>query len=230
MKPLIYVADDDITMLTITSQLLRDKGYDVISFTSGDDLFDAFKKKSCDLVVLDVVMSGTCGLETCKQIRESSHVPIIMLTSRDSVDDYVAGVRNLSDAYLTKPPSIPKLLAHVETLLVRHNVVKAQEDILQFGDITLNSRDLTVVCSSGDLKLTEIEFNFLKYLMAHKRPIPRTELLSEVWGYGDEVETRSTDDAAKRLRKKLSEAKSTVSLATVWGLGFRLEEQGSEEA
>jgi len=219
------VADDDMTLLMITTQLLSDQGYRVESFTSGDDLYEAFKKTNCDLVVLDVVMPGSCGFETCKKIRNLSNVPVIMLTARDSDDDYISGIKSLSDAYLTKPPSVPKFLAYIEALLIRHKAIKNEEDIVTFGDLVINSQTFTAHCNDGELKLTEIEFNFLKYLMKNNRTIPRTELLTEVWGYGNEVETRSTDDAAKRLRKKLSEAKSNVNLTTVWGLGFKLEEQ-----
>ena len=179
------------------------------AFETGDLLFDAFKKSPCDLVILDIMMPGNNGLIICTKLREISNVPIIMLTAKDTEDDYISGLALGSDDYFTKPFSPIKLTMRIKAMLRRVDMTKAPES---------KSEEILEM-----LNLTRTEYRLLAYMLENTgKAIPRQELLNTIWGYDSIVETRATDDTVKRLRRKLSEANSKITIETVWGFGFKL--------
>ena len=226
MSKLIYIADDEDNIRNLVKTFLINDGYNVKDFPSGDLLLDEFDKKEPDLVILDIMMPGTDGLEVCTKLRQKSIVPIIMLTARDSDIDYVTGITLGSDDYFTKPFSPMSLVRRVKAIFRRidfenNNRYYSQE--LKFGDITINQSNKTVVFNGNNIDLTPNEYNLLAYLFENKnRAVSRDELLNKIWGYDCDVETRAADDTLKRLRKKIS--KTNVLIETVWGFGFRLRE------
>jgi len=233
MKKLIYVADDEKNIRNLVKAFLDKEGYAVEVFENGDLLFDAFGKESCDLVILDIMMPGTNGLVICSKLREISSVPIIMLTAKDTEEDYIAGLSLGSDDYFTKPFSPVKLTMRVKAMLRRVDMYvqpeKISEDVT-YGDVTVYPGKLTAYVSGELLNLTKTEFNLLAYLMGHQgKGVSREELLTTIWGYDNIVESRATDDTVKRLRKKLDAANSDVSIDTVWGFGFKLGVKESEK-
>ena len=227
-QKLIYLADDEPHIKELFKSFLEKEDYDVQAFDNGDDLFKAFIKKQSDLVILDIMMPGTDGLTICTKIRQTSNVPIIIITARDSDADYVAGITLGSDDYFTKPVSPIQLVMRVRAIFRRIDMDKKAPSgqILNYSNVEINLAGKTFVNkdSGVEIQLTPNEFNLLVYLMENQnRAISRDELLDKIWGFSSDIETRVADDTVKRLRKKLAETNLIVD--TVWGFGFKLKEK-----
>ena len=234
MKKTIYIAEDEQNIRMLVESFLKKEGYNVSSFENGDELYEKFQKAPADLIILDIMMPGSSGFIICTKIREVSNVPIIMLTARDTDDDYISGISLGSDAYFTKPFSPVKLIMQVKAMLrrVEMDTQEASQALpsapieTRFLDITINHNKLTANCRDIKLKLTNTEFALLSFLFKHQeRAVTRKELLSQIWGYGTMVETRATDDTVKRLRRKLAAANSKVAINTIRGYGFTVGEK-----
>lgn len=226
---LIYVADDELNIRNLIKSFLENEGYIVEIFENGDLLYEAFSKKQADLVILDIMMPGSDGFAICSKIRQTSNVPVIMLTARDGESDYITGITLGSDDYFTKPFSPLKLIVKVKAIFRRIEMEKEQKQKIQisFGDIYLFPEQREVCIKDNHVSLTLTELNLLLFLIEeHPRAVHREELLNKIWGYESVVESRVTDDTVKRLRKKLTKSGSTVKIETVWGFGFKL---GMEE-
>lgn len=227
-QKLIYIADDDDNIRQVVKTFLSSDGYIVEDFPSGDLLLEQFRQKACDLVILDVMMPGSDGFTVCTEIRKLSTVPIIMLTARDSENDYAMGLGLGSDDYITKPFSAIALLMRVRAIFRRIDFEsqKHAPDVsyaVSVGKLTLDEDKRHILCEGKALALTPTEYEVLKYLMLHAdQAVSRDELLNTVWGFESVVETRATDDTVRRLRQKLGGC--GVNIAAVWGYGFRLEE------
>lgn len=228
---LIYIADDEENIRKLVKNFLASAEYDVKEFETGDLLYDEFMRNESDLVILDVMMPGSNGFEICTKLREKSIVPIIMLTARDTDEDYIKGITLGSDDYFTKPFSPMSLVMRVKAIFRRIELEKTQrvdseleekkELEIQFGDISIHLNNKMVFINETEMGITPYEYNMLVYLFEHKeKAVSRDEILNMVWGYNSDVETRAADDTVKRLRKKLAE--SNVVIETIWGFGFRL--------
>ena len=229
MSKLIYVAEDEANIRIPIKAFLEKEGYLVTAFENGDLLFDEFQKQTPDLVILDVMMPGSSGFIICTKIRAVSNIPIIMLTARGSDEDYTTGISLGSDDYLTKPFSPAKLVMRVKALFRRLEMETSVSKItptsnkIEYADISIDADNLTTYCKGVELKLTNTELKFLMHLIRNKdKAISRDELLTKIWEHEYAIETRVTDDTVKRLRKKLTNAKSDILIETVWGYGFRI--------
>jgi DNA-binding response OmpR family regulator len=225
VNKLIYVADDEKNIRNLVEAFLVKEGYDVKTFENGDALFDEFSKKECDLVILDVMMPGNSGFVICAKLRAISDVPIIMLTAKDTEEDYISGLSLGSDDYFTKPFSPVKLTMRVKAMLRRVDMYEQKTDTSKIvcEDIELFPDKLSAHIRGEALNLTKTEFSLLAYILENRdKAVSRQELLNAIWGYDNIVESRATDDTVKRLRRKLDEANSKVSIETVWGFGFKL--------
>ena len=228
MGKLIYIADDDVVTRRLVQAFLEKEGFQVEVFENGDLLYEAFVRQTCDLIVLDAIMPGSDGFMTGAKIRQLSNVPVIMLTGQESDADYIFGISIGFDAYLVKPFNPAKLIAHVRTLLLKAELNKSAQpvdalDVIMYADITIYPNKLAAYCNDKELKLTKMEFNLLAFMFENKeRVVSKEELLSKIWGLDSSIKTRVIDDTLKRLRPKLIEADSRVSIDTVWGVGFRL--------
>jgi len=227
---LIYIAEDEKNIRNLIESFLKKEGYEVSAFETGDELYEKFQQQPADLVILDVMMPGSSGFIICTKLRENSNVPIIMLTARDTDEDYISGISLGSDAYFTKPFSPIKLIMQVKAMLrrVQMNTSTAvietiDSDQIHYSDITIHPNRLTAFCDKEELKLTHTEFRVLSFLFENKeRAVSREELLTKIWGYDAMIETRATDDTVKRLRKKLTDINSCVLIETIRGYGFKL--------
>ena len=237
MSHSIYIADDERNIRDLIKSFLESDGYEVSAFETGDELKAAFDEKPADLVILDIMMPGTDGLTVCKQLREESSVPIIILTAKDSEDDYVHGITIGSDDYLTKPFRPTALLMRVRSLLRRMDMneksdhsSKASEEDTGIGDLTFSSSRNEILCSGKPIKLTRTELKMLSYMMKNPdKAYSRDELLEAIWGFDTKVETRVTDETLRRIRKQLSACESNVSVKTMWGFGYRIEVNGDKK-
>ena len=224
----IYVADDDDNIRQIIRTFLVSDGYLVEDFPSGDLLLERFAQAPCDLAILDVMMPGLDGFAVCTELRKQSTVPIIMLTARDSENDYAMGLGLGSDDYITKPFSAMALLMRIRAIFrridfERQNFAALPQETAAMGALTLDENKRSILCGGKPLALTPTEYEVLRYLLLHAdQAVSREELLNAIWGFETAVETRATDDTVRRLRKKLDG--SGVSISAVWGFGFRLEE------
>ena len=226
--PLIYLADDDPSLLEVYTAFLEAAGYEVCTFSTGDDLMVAFSQREPDLVVLDIMMPGTDGLTICKNLRKVSNVPIVMLTAKDSEMDYMHGLAIGGDDYLIKPFSPSMLVMRIKALLRRVEMGRAApaaESDLSFGDLFLSEEAHEVRAKGTLIELTMTEFALLRCLLeAQGAAVSRDTLLSKVWGIdSDDVETRVTDETVRRIRQKLKSASSRVKITAVWGYGYKLE-------
>ena len=225
----IYLADDEKSIRELLHSFLASDGYTVRSFESGDALLEAFRQEPAELVILDIMMPGTDGLTVCRELRTVSDIPIILLTAKDSELDYVMGISQGSDDYLTKPFRPTILLMKVKALLRRVEMDRgktaaAEEDELHYGDIRYSATENAIFYGTAPVSLTQTELRLLSYMMKQpEKAYSREELLSAVWGFDSEVETRVTDETLRRIRKKLLQAGSTVSVSTIWGIGYKLK-------
>lgn len=227
MEHSIYLADDEKSIRELLHSFLASDGYTVRSFESGDALLEAFRQEPAELVILDIMMPGTDGLTVCRELRSVSDIPIILLTAKDSELDYVMGISQGSDDYLTKPFRPTILLMKVKALLRRVEMDRgktAAEDELHYGDIRYSATENAIFYGAAPVSLTQTELRLLSYMMKQpEKAYSREELLSAVWGFDSEVETRVTDETLRRIRKKLLQAGSTVSVSTIWGFGYKLK-------
>ena len=229
MKRILVCEDEDVIREFVVINLKR-VGYEVYDVNCGEEalrVFDA-ANGNFDIVLLDIMMPGTDGLTVCRELRSVSDIPIILLTAKDSELDYVMGISQGSDDYLTKPFRPTILLMKVKALLRRVEMDRgktaAAEDELHYGDIRYSATENAVFCGSTIVALTQTELRLLSYMMKQpEKAYSREELLSAVWGFDSEVETRVTDETLRRIRKKLLQAGSTVSVSTIWGFGYKLK-------
>ncbi len=229
MKEKIYIADDEKNILELLQNFLQNDGYDTRIFETGDALLEAFQKEPADLVILDIMMPGKDGLECCRILRSKSTVPIILLTARDTELDYVQGISIGSDDYLTKPFRPTILLMKVKALLRRTSMnrqaASPASEKIELGDLCFHPQERPLQCKGKDLELTQTELRIVAYMLSNPQKIySREELLNHIWGYDSCVETRVTDETMRRIRRKLNAAGSTVTIETVWGVGYRFQE------
>lgn len=225
MQGIIYVADDEKNIRELIASFLAEAGHQVKTFENGDSLLLEMEQQEPDLVILDVMMPGTDGFSVCSTIRKKGDVPIILLTARGTDADFITGFTMGCDDYFTKPFSPVKLTMRVNAMLNRvyKSQEKKEEIQLSFGDLILLPAQKEASCGGEVLKLTATEYQLLQYMLENKeRAVSREELLNTIWGYDKEVETRVTDDTIKRLRKKIKDNNSEVSIETIWGYGFKL--------
>ncbi len=222
----IYIADDDKHIRRLLEIFLNNEGYQVISFENGDDLYNEFLNLEPDLIILDIMMPGTDGLTICENIRKKSSVPIIILTARDTDAEYIAGISLGSDDYMVKPFNSTMLSMKVKSLLRRVAMYEKDEYDINCGDLTYSPKERSIYSKEVELHLTNKEFECLKYMMLHfNEAISREALLSNVWDYHSEFETRVTDETIRKIRKKLKEAHSDIIIKNKWGYGYILEEK-----
>lgn len=222
----IAIADDEPNIRELIKSFLKNAGYDVQVFETGDDLYASFLVDEPDLIILDITMPGTDGLMICTKIRESSSVPIIIVSARDSELDRITGITIGSDDYLVKPFSPIELVTRVKALFRRMDFMMREttSEVVQlsFGQIKINVKTRQAEHAGVPLPLSPTEYELLAYLMKNSdRAISRDELLENVWRFDEPIDTRATDDVVKRLRKKL--APTDVRVGAVWGFGFKLE-------
>ncbi len=222
----IYLADDEKNIRELLKNFLQSDGYEVRAFETGDLLLSAFEEEPADLVILDVMMPGRDGIECVKELRKHSAVPIILLTAKDGELDYVNGITLGGDDYITKPFRPTMLLMKVKALLRRSEMFAAKKEqgkVLKYVDLTYSEDEHSVFTDKTAVPLTKTEMRVLAFMMNEpQKTHTRDSLLDEIWGFSEDTETRAIDETIRRIRKKLSAAKSLVTIETVWGYGYKL--------
>ena len=225
----VFVIDDDANIRQLILRYLEKEGYKVTAFENAEHVFEAFNMLQPDALVLDIMMPGTMdGLDLCKKIRTVSQVPIIFVSAKDEAVDRIIGLELGADDYLSKPFSPRELLVRLKIILRRIEPVMVSDHettTYQIKDLKID--DSKRVCSVKDkeLSLTNNEYMLLAYLVKNKNiSFTRENLIQNIWGYDYVGESRMIDDLVKRLRKKLKSFDAQVEITTVWGYGYRIDD------
>ena len=224
----ILVIEDEKTISHFISTILNNNGYEAMQARTGNEALSMISSHCPDLVILDLGLPDMDGLDILRQLREWSSLPVVVVSARSHEKDKVTALDLGADDYLTKPFRPTILLMKVKALLRRVEMDRgktaAEEDELHYGDIRYSATENAVFCGSTIVALTQTELRLLSYMMKQpEKAYSREELLSAVWGFDSEVETRVTDETLRRIRKKLTQAGSTVSVSTIWGFGYKLK-------
>ncbi|MBU0905919.1 MAG: response regulator transcription factor [Firmicutes bacterium] len=220
----ILLIDDEQRMLDLLELFLMPNDYKCIKAKSGEEALKLLSSKEIHLVVLDVMMPGMDGWETCKQIRKKSAVPILMLTARTDKSDIVKGLNVGADDYLTKPFDDQELLARVNALLRRVSAVNANQKVIKYNEYELDTTSYTLHYREKQVVLTMKEFKIIKALISHPmRTYTREQLLFVAWDYHSSTDIRTVDSHIRNLRDKLKTAGFPTDqfLNTVWGIGYK---------
>ena len=230
----ILIADDEARIRRLVSDFLKRDGHTIVEAADGKEALNILENRrpGLDMAILDVMMPGMDGLTVCTQIRKTSHVPIIIVSAKDSPLDRITGITLGSDDYMVKPFLPLELVTRVKALFRRVDTFSGQEEeakeSYEIGDIKIYPKRRAAKLKEEDFALTPLEFDFLCHMLERQEhAASRDDLLKSLWKVDSrEVDTRAVDDMVKRLRKKLKDQKSTVKIETVWGYGFRLTSGG----
>jgi two-component system KDP operon response regulator KdpE len=203
-KPVILVVDDEPQILRVMRASLPIRGYEVITASSGEDALDQLSKQVPDLVILDLVMPETSGLEVCRRVREFSSVPIIVLSAKGSESDKVTALDLGADDYVTKPFGMDELLARVRAVLRRLSTAESNDRVLTVGDVSIDIDERRVVVGGNEIRLTPKEFDVLKYLVSNAgKVVTHRALLQAVWGWQSADQTEYLRVFINQLRRKV---------------------------
>ena len=220
-SPSVLIIDDDEELNTLLTEFLGRYGLVVTTASHPDQGLRSFKARPPDILILDVMLPGVDGFAVCKKVRETSRVPIIMLTARGDVSDRVLGLELGADDYLPKPFEPRELVARIYAVLRRGTLAVAGET-LRSGDLELNLDARTATLAGHTLDLTTAEFDLLSLFVRQRgRALTRERILDEIHDLDGEAFDRSIDVAVSRLRRKLGDdPKSPTFIKTVWGRGY----------
>ena len=218
----ILVVDDESRMRKLVKDFLIREGYMVIEAADGGEALDIFfSDNGISLVILDVMMPKIDGWQVCREIREQTKVPVIMLTAKGDERDELQGFEYGADEYICKPFSPKILVARVNALLRRSNLIDAEEKI-EAGGIVLDKSAHTVVIDGRIIELSFKEFELLTYFMENPGiALSREKILNNVWNYDYFGDARTIDTHVKKLRSKIGDKGEYIK--TIWGMGYKFE-------
>jgi len=221
----VLVVDDEPIVRDVVVRYLRRDGFTTLEAGDGDSARRLIETGEPELVVLDVMLPGTDGLELCRWIRSRSALPVIMLTARGEEADRIVGLELGADDYVTKPFSPRELATRVRTVLRRSGGVQTQPERLTFADVVLDGASREVTNAGTPVTLTAREFDLLWFLASHPRHVfSRDQLMDRVWGHAVAVDTGTVTVHIRRLREKIEiDPARPVHLQTVWGVGYRFD-------
>ena len=220
----ILVVDDDAGLRKALRRVLASHGFEVEVAEDGAEALSRLRTRSFDLLVLDVMMPGSDGIEVCEQLRAGgADTPVLMLTARDAVRDRVVGLEAGADDYLVKPFANEELVARVRALLRRAG---AGVQTLAFADLELDLLTRDARRSGREIELSPIEFELLEFFLRHPRQVlGRGLIYQRVWGYDGSLSSNSLDVFVGHLRRKLEAGGERRLIHTVRGVGFTLRER-----
>lgn len=227
----LLIVEDNADIAQLVQLHARDIGCDADIVADGRQAMMRFRQHDYDLVILDLMLPGLDGLDVCRQLRaQNKYVPILMLTSKSSELDRVLGLEIGADDYITKPFSIPELLARIKA---QFRCIEALRDgkqepgtQLQSGDLHIDTGTRRVFIAGREIALTAREFDLLQHFMRHPgRAYSRMQLLEQVWGHHYEGYEHTVNSHINRLRAKIEDDPANPRyIITVWGVGYRFNE------
>jgi two-component system, OmpR family, response regulator ResD len=222
----VLIADDDARIRELLTMYFEKEGFIVKTAADGAETIVKVQQLAPSLVILDIMMPIIDGLETCRQIRKFSRVPIIMLTACGEDDERILGLDNGADDYIAKPFNPREVVARVKAVLRRVPAVEPDHsDVLRFPQLEINLGEYTATALGRAVSLTAKEMELLWHLASSPgRVFSREQLLESVWGYTYCGDTRTVDTHIKRVRQKIGAQESTPwDIKTVWGVGYKFE-------
>ncbi|MGP4015168.1 response regulator [Saccharopolyspora sp. 5N708] len=222
----VLIVEDEESFADPLAFLLRKEGFTAAVAANGPEALDEFDRNGADIVLLDLMLPGMSGTDVCKQLRQRSSVPVIMVTARDSEIDKVVGLELGADDYVTKPYSARELIARVRAVLRRRGEAEElQPQVLAAGPVRMDVERHVVTVDGADVNLPLKEFDLLEYLLRNVgRVLTRGQLIDRVWGADYVGDTKTLDVHVKRLRSKVEPNPADPRyLITVRGLGYKFE-------
>ncbi|KIR62868.1 response regulator transcription factor [Micromonospora harpali] len=223
----VLVVEDEESFSDALSYMLRKEGFEVSVAATGPSALTEFDRTGADIVLLDLMLPEMSGTEVCRQLRQRSHVPIIMVTARDSEIDKVVGLEIGADDYVTKPYSPRELVARIRAVLRRQtpDVAESGAPTLAAGPVRMDIERHVVTVDGGTVQLPLKEFELLELLLRNAgRVLTRGQLIDRVWGADYVGDTKTLDVHVKRLRSKIEpEPSAPRFIVTVRGLGYKFE-------
>lgn len=224
----ILVVDDEVPITEFVSYNLKREGYEVAVAHDGVSAIEAATNTHFDLIVLDVMLPGMSGFDVCQRLRQTSSVPVLFLSARDTELDKVVGLEIGGDDYLAKPFGVKELNARIKALLRRSHMGPSggsKGELLEVSGIKLDESGHRAATATGEISLTPREYELLSCLMRNAgKVLSRDQLLQDAWGWEYLVETKTVDTHVKRLRDKLEAAGVDANLVeTVRGYGYRFK-------
>jgi two-component system response regulator RegX3 len=223
----VLVVEDEESFSDVLSYMLRKEGFEVSVATTGTSALTEFDRTGADIVLLDLMLPEMSGTEVCRQLRSRSHVPIIMVTARDSEIDKVVGLEIGADDYVTKPYSPRELVARIRAVLRRNagDIAELTPATLAAGPVRMDVERHVVTVSGAAVPLPLKEFELLEMLLRNAgRVLTRGQLIDRVWGADYVGDTKTLDVHVKRLRSKVEpEPAAPRHIVTVRGLGYKFE-------
>src|SRR5690606_7612462 len=222
----VLIVEDEESFADPLAFLLRKEGFTAAIAANGQEALEEFDRNGADIVLLDLMLPGMSGTDVCKQLRQRSAVPVIMVTARDSEIDKVVGLELGADDYVTKPYSSRELVARIRAVLRRRGEAEDhQPQVLEAGPVRMDVERHVVTVSGQEVNLPLKEFDLLEYLLRNAgRVLTRAQLIDRVWGADYVGDTKTLDVHVKRLRSKIEPNPAEPRhLITVRGLGYKFE-------
>lgn len=221
----VLICDDNIAVHESLSVYLKAANMNVLSAYDGSHIMDILDKEKVDLIILDVLMPGKFGTDVCKEIRQKSDIPIIMLSAKTEEDDRILGLELGADDYVTKPFSPREIVMRI-TRILKRSQPKPRPSAIQLFNLTIYEDSYRALIQDQQMDLTPKEFSVLHTLVkTPDKVLSRDYILDAVWGYDYYGDTRAVDTIVKRLRTKLSKAGADFTIHSVYGVGYKLEAQ-----
>ena len=221
----VLVVEDEESYSDALTYMLRKEGFEVAVAADGHTALSEFDRAGADIVLLDLMLPGIPGLEVCRQLRQSSNVPVIMVSAKDSEVDKVVGLELGADDYVTKPYSPRELVARVRAVLRRNQDVDLAPSTLEAGHVRMDVERHVVTVEGREVRLPLKEFELLEMFLRNTgRVLTRGQLIDRIWGADYVGDTKTLDVHVKRLRSKIEpDPGAPRHLVTVRGLGYKFE-------
>lgn len=225
MNENILIIEDEEKIARFIELELKYEGYKVDKAFDGREGLDFFNNNTYDLILLDIMLPKLNGMDVLRRIRQSSQVPVIMLTARDAVMDRVSGLDGGADDYITKPFAIEELLARIRVAL-RKTIKEESSSIICIKNVSLDTVAFVAKVNGNTIQLTKREFDLLHYLMENKEiVVSRESLLTKVWGFEYQGETNVVDVYIRYLRSKIDQEYNIKFIHTVRGVGYVIRDE-----
>ena len=222
----ILVVDDDFNICEVLKLYLENDGYEVKCAADGVEAMEVFKIFEPDLVLLDIMMPKKDGWQVCREIREQSAKPVIMLSAKGEVFDKVLGLELGADDFMVKPFDMKEVAARIKAVLRRYNTRENfnNDEIIKFDNLEISKQKYELKLAGKVVDVPPKELELLYFLTSnYNRVFTRDQLLDRVWGFDYAGESRTVDVHVKRLREKLDGVSDKWILKTVWGVGYKFE-------
>jgi DNA-binding response OmpR family regulator len=216
------IVDDDPHIRELVKVFLQNEGFETCEAVDGEEALANLETFKADMVILDVMMPRMDGWKLCREIREYSDIPLLMLTARGETSQKIKGFQLGTDDYLVKPFEPLELVARVKALLKRYQISTSQS--IQIGELFMNRKSYQVMVDNQKLTLPLKEFELLFKLASYPgQTLSREQLIEDIWGYDFEGNERTLDVHINRLRERFAEERYSFQIKTIRGLGYRLE-------